>query len=976
MWGGICRGTRYGGISMELLAFLISSFLLILVLVIVSTSVVLAAHQASDRPMGMTSELGAFSGSVTLRSGDARSFANPPDVIAYANTDYVTELDEFFITSGGTIWRYYQWISLMGTGSWVEADTTISTATVGIQFWGDSNDGWATVYIDGSEAWKGNTHGTDGYWPGGAFVNYLEISGIPSTSHTIRVESTHGEDVTIYFFGLEKSGSSTPSPTSTPSTGLIGYYPLDGNANDYSGNGNHATLHGGTFIAGAKGQAVSLDGKDNYVSVPININPSAMPQLTITAWAQTTQAYGTLISHDNGGFDRTIDIDNRGGGLGWSAFSGSGAVLGYYPVTVNEWVFMAAIWDQNGQTVKFYVNDELYQEAGSLGSGWDYFNIGSNPSFGAYLSGLVDEIRVYNYALSQSEITSLRMSIPLPASTPTPIAGPAMVAYYPFDGDYQDHSSYGNHGTPKGNMTFASAQIVQGAKFDGASWIEVADSNSLDISTSFTFSAWLYKEDAGTGGWEVIFSKGDTSALDGTSPYGFSHSIDGKYPQVRVMKNNWYQHVTSRTMGDFKFWHLVTATWDGSTIKFYINGALKDSQAWTGTLPNSAAKLLIGKDPPGSTEYFKGIIDDLRIYNYALSQSEVSALYGGAPTTPVPTAPPVPNPTPTPSPTPSPQPVPTTTPTTTPTSTPSVAGGATLVFESRSGQNGTTVQIPVMLRGATASIGNMDLILSYDPSVLKAIGVVKGGLAGNSLFDSNIIDGTIRIGLADQEGFIADGSVVYARFEIIGAEGEVSILEIDDVLANRAGDLGIMEMKTITGLFTVLGSEDVLRGDCDGDGEISAVDALCALQMAVGKRAEDLALDVSDDGKVTSLDARRILQMAIGTAPVPTPTPTQPVTSQYFLSECLTFEETITVPSPAGETVYLLQVKGESGGNCKICEKVVEDMTWHGWEGKEMCCSIPMSALAGGTALSDNMKDYCSGSLADAIETMLKEAQK
>jgi len=73
-----------------------------------------------------------------------------------------------------------------------------------------------------------------------------------------------------------------------------------------------------------------------------------------------------------------------------------------------------------------------------------------------------------------------------------------------------------------------------------------------------------------------------------------------------------------------------------------------------------------------------------------------------------------------------------------------------------------------------------------------------------------------------------------------------------------------MSISTRDGTFTVLSVEQQLKGDINGDGRFTAVDALAALQMAVGKRAVDLVLDVSGDGKVTSLDARRILQMAIG----------------------------------------------------------------------------------------------------------------
>jgi hypothetical protein len=132
----------------------------------------------------------------------------------------------------------------------------------------------------------------------------------------------------------------------------------------------------------------------------------------------------TLISHDNGGFDRTIDIDYRGGGWGWSAFSGSGGVLGYYPVTIGQWVFIAAVYDQEASTVKLYVNDALYEETGSLASGWDYVNIGKNPSFGAYFYGTIDEVRIYNYALSAAEIQALYESVSIP-STPTPTPTPS-----------------------------------------------------------------------------------------------------------------------------------------------------------------------------------------------------------------------------------------------------------------------------------------------------------------------------------------------------------------------------------------------------------------------------------------------------------------------------------------------------------------------------------------------------------------------
>ncbi|NAT10847.1 hypothetical protein C4E22_04765 [ANME-1 cluster archaeon AG-394-G06] len=187
-------------------------------------------------------------------------------------------------------------------------------------------------------------------------------------------------------------------------------------------------------------------------------------------------------------------------------------------------------------------------------------------------------------------------------ATPPPTAEEGFVAHYPFDGDYKDYSGNDNDGIQKGSMAFADAELGKGASFDGKSWIEVSDSDSLDLSNALTFSVWLYKQDAGTGGWAVVFSKGDTSARDSNSPYALLHSYDGKYPSICLVKNNYREMIGSTAKTGFGEWYLLTVTWDGADIKYYINGELKDTKEWVGTLPNSDSKLIIGSDPPGSTE--------------------------------------------------------------------------------------------------------------------------------------------------------------------------------------------------------------------------------------------------------------------------------------------------------------------------------------------------------------------------------------
>ncbi|WP_445475414.1 LamG-like jellyroll fold domain-containing protein [Methanococcoides methylutens] len=782
--------------------------------------------------------------STVMYDGNALEFTTPPDVVAYANTAYVTPPSEFQITTSGTIWRYNQWIALMNQGNWVEAKTTVATTTVGVQFWGDTNDGWARVLVDGSEVWTGNTYGSDVYYPGGAYIKYLEISGLDRTTHTIRVENMGtngaggGDDVTIFFFGLMAPSAVGPTPISEK--GLVAYYPFDGDVKDYSGNNNHGTNNGAVFVSGVRDQALSFDGKDDYVRSPVNINPDKMPQVTIIAWAKSDLESRTIISHDNGGFDRTIAIDNRGGGLGWSAFSGSGGVLGFHPATIGEWTFIATVYDQDAQTITMYVDDKVYQKKGVLSGGWDYTNIGSNPSYGGNFDGVIDEVRIYNSALSQSEINSIRQGAtvpgpaptPTPTPSPTPIPGRGLVAYYPFDGDVRDYSGNNNHGTPNGNVAFTAGVVGNSAAtFDGKSHIEVKDSDSLDLTEDFTFAGWLNKKDAGVGGWAVVFSKGDTSSLFAVnSPYALYHDSNGIYSSVRVAG----QTITSTAETNFNEWYFVTVTKDGSELKFYINGELKDTKTSAVSIPESDTNLLIGIDPPGTSEYFRGSMDDLRIYNVALSQSEINAIYQGTTV-----------PAPTPIPTPTPEPV--------------ADKFNGLTFESRSKATGSSVQIPLTLYGVRDNIGNMDMTLRYDSSVLVATEVVKGSLTSDSLFDYNIIDGTIKISFADKDGFSGDGSVAHVRFNVVGAEGSSTALDIVSLSANRA-DMTPVNIPAKDGVFKVT-SLEASKGDAGGDGgELTALDALYALQMAVGKIPEDLAMDVNGDGSVTSIDARQILR--------------------------------------------------------------------------------------------------------------------
>jgi hypothetical protein len=142
------------------------------------------------------------------------------------------------------------------------------------------------------------------------------------------------------------------------------------------------------------------------------------------AWVQASATDGIrqVISHDNGGYDRSLGLDWRQGydgstTQGWSAFAGGGGVLNSGSATSGAWTFLAVVYDQAAWSVTLYVNNSSFPMTGLLGDGWEYTLIGSNPSFGEYFSGVIDNVFFFDEALTAAQIENIRVNgVPLPPS--------------------------------------------------------------------------------------------------------------------------------------------------------------------------------------------------------------------------------------------------------------------------------------------------------------------------------------------------------------------------------------------------------------------------------------------------------------------------------------------------------------------------------------------------------------------------------
>lgn len=182
----------------------------------------------------------------------------------------------------------------------------------------------------------------------------------------------------------------------------------------------------------------------------------------------------------------------------------------------------------------------------------------------------------------------------------------------------------------------------------------------------------------------------------------------------------------------------------------------------------------------------------------------------------------------------------------------------------RRAKPGETVQVPVYLLNPSG-VTNLNATVSYTPAVAAAQGKpVRGNVLGTALFEANTAEaGIARVGFAGSKPVADSGTLSHITFKAVGMPGDRTVLKVAVTTANGA-DGKPMTAETINGEVLIVGEGGKIPGDADGDGVITASDALSALKMSVKLIPEDKNLDMDRDGSVTSNDARLILMKAVG----------------------------------------------------------------------------------------------------------------
>jgi len=448
-------------------------------------------------------------------------------------------------------------------------------------------------------------------------INWNTLT-IADGAHTLRAAARDAAgNVTNYDVSVTVNNAVSQP---TPPTLIAAYAFNEGSgtiSTDISGKGHVATLTGATWNnTGKYGNSLTFNGTSDYVSIADTNDLDFTSGMTLEAWVYPTsvspnptvilvkQHVYFLFGSYTGGFPM----------VGFASGGSNRLLSGVSSLPLNVWTHLAGTYD--GSIMRLYVNGfEVANRpmTGTIDTTVNQMWIGSSV-FNEFFPGRIDDVRVYNGALTQAAIqadmnTALSGGVP-PTDTSLKLS-------YAFGegsgGTTSDSSGNGHTGTISGASWTTSGKYGNALSFDGINDIVTSpDANDLDLTNAMTLEAWVFPTATLTSPAAVIAKE---------HVYFLYANLYNNLPHggVRIGSTNYLASGTSPLQPNV--WTHLAVTYDGTIVRLYSNGVQVSTLPATGSISVSANQLWIGSSV--FNEFFPGRIDQVRIFNRALTLAEI-----------------------------------------------------------------------------------------------------------------------------------------------------------------------------------------------------------------------------------------------------------------------------------------------------------------------------------------------------------------
>jgi len=247
-----------------------------------------------------------------------------------------------------------------------------------------------------------------------------------------------------------------------------------------------------------------------------------------------------------------------------------------------------------------------------------------NPGFATFIPAYTN-----SKWLSWQAVLGKSLGVALPVDPINKFVGcgndipPGLISWWKADGDPKDIVG-SNDGELKNGATFEQGKIGQAFKFDGIDdYVSIPDADALKITGNITIGAWIKHN-------KTLLKIVEDTIMKGTDSYGLRATKDGGF-DFHLYADNWRDLRADVSVNAEQWYYIVgTYDYDKGEQKIYVDGILKKTSSWKYLINSNSDPLTFGKKVTANNNWFSGSLDDVQLYNRALSNSEISALYEGS----------------------------------------------------------------------------------------------------------------------------------------------------------------------------------------------------------------------------------------------------------------------------------------------------------------------------------------------------------